>query len=54
MNMIMGLADTDIKYCPYCGERIGTFKGNGTAVCDNCKNEFGVILMDYEEDEEDE
>ena len=52
MNMIMGLADTDIEYCPYCGEQIGTFKANGVAVCDNCKREFGVGLTDWEDEDE--
>ena len=49
-GFISGISDTDdINYCPKCGERIGTYKGYGTAVCDECGFRFGVV--ECEEDQ---
>nr|WP_297873493.1 hypothetical protein [uncultured Blautia sp.] len=46
---IEGYSDTDeISYCPFCGERIGTFHADGTATCSECGQRFAVIK--YEED----
>lgn len=47
---IMGITDTDnISYCPRCGERIGIFKRGGTAQCEECGFQFGVVEWDEEE-----
>ena len=50
-GFVSGISDTDdINYCPKCGEKIYSYKGNGEAVCDKCGFRFSVI--ECEEDDE--
>lgn len=38
-------------FCPFCGEQIYTFNGNGSCLCENteCNKRFYVIEGDEEE-----
>lgn len=43
-DFISGITNTDnIGYCPKCGEEIREWKGDGTAVCEECGYHFGVV-----------
>ena len=45
-----GVIDNEkIRYCPYCGKRIGVYYADGTAECTECKIRFGVIGGEEEE-----
>lgn len=49
-GIIEGITDnSDIEYCPFCGEEIGIKYGDGTAKCDSCGRRFGVVEDDEEE-----
>ena len=56
-GFISGITDTnDIRYCPFCGEDISEFHGDGTATCTYCSKRFGVVECeeDYIPDEDEE
>ena len=40
---ITGWADTNVRFCPYCGEQIEDVNGNGECTCSNCTLSFYVI-----------
>lgn len=43
-GFVCGFIDNErIKYCPYCGERIGDYHADGTAECTECEARFGVM-----------
>lgn len=43
-GFINGVTDTDdITYCPKCGAEIKEYRGDGTAVCEECNFHFGVV-----------
>ena len=49
-GIISGISDTDnINYCPKCGEEIYHYKGDGTAVCNECGFCFAVVECDEED-----
>lgn len=49
---ICGFAETDnVKYCPYCGEKVAEFYADGKVLCDKCGLYFAVVECDEVEDE---
>lgn len=48
-NMITGIPDTDISFCPWCGGRIELWYGDGRCECGNCDATFYVIEDDESE-----
>jgi len=49
ISYISGYSDThDILYCPYCGEKVGMWRADGTGFCDSCNHRFAVIYVDDE------
>ena len=43
-GFINGITDTDnISYCPKCGAEIKEYRGDGTAVCEECNFHFGEV-----------
>lgn len=44
------------RYCPYCGEPVGSFFGrqgvDGSTWCERCQEWFRVIPVDEERDEQ--
>ncbi len=42
-EFVMGYIDTNIHYCPYCGEHLTIKNYIGDTVCDNCGKAFCVI-----------
>lgn len=38
--------DTNILYCPYCGERLESVAIDGKTTCDNCGSSFIVVSED--------
>ena len=56
-GFISGITDTnDINYCPFCGEDVLDYHGDGTATCEGCHRRFGVVECEEDytpaEDEE--
>jgi len=46
-GFISGITDnTDIRYCPKCGDEVSDLYGDGTAKCDTCNYHFGVVECD--------
>lgn len=33
----------EANYCPYCGERVGSWRGDGSCTCSECGAKFFVI-----------
>lgn len=48
-EFVAGYIDSDIHYCPYCGERLTMISFIGDTVCDNCGKAFCVIQGESEE-----
>lgn len=42
-EFVAGYIDTDIHYCPYCGERLEMISCVGETVCSECGKSFCVI-----------
>lgn len=51
-GFINGISDIDdIKFCPKCGEPIGTYYCDGTAICSSCGFRFGVVEAENENED---
>lgn len=49
-GFVSGIIDNEkIRYCPYCGKRVGDYYADGTAECTECEIRFGVIEGKEEE-----
>ena len=49
---VFGYIDSDINYCPYCGERLSMKGIYGDTECDECGKRFCVVEGENEEDED--
>ena len=50
-SFVMGYIDTEIHYCPYCGERLTMIDLIGDTVCEKCGKSFCVIEGESEDEE---
>lgn len=44
---ISGYTD-EARYCPYCGERIYTYGGDGRSICEECGKVFYIVESEGE------
>ena len=48
---VFGYIDSDINYCPYCGERLSMISIYSDTECEECGKRFCVIEGDCEEED---
>jgi len=34
---------SEAKYCPFCGDEIYDYKGDGASICNDCGKEFYIV-----------